>query len=62
MNYQILRYGQVSSTQDTARKLVAAGADEGTIVVADEQERGRGRRGRAWISPCGGLYASLVLR
>jgi BirA family biotin operon repressor/biotin-[acetyl-CoA-carboxylase] ligase len=62
MNWQILRYDQVSSTQDTARKLIAAGADEGTIIVADEQERGRGRRGRAWISPCGGFYASLVLR
>ncbi len=61
MNTRILRYGRVSSTQEVARGLAASGAGKGTVVVADEQERGRGRRGRTWVSPRGGLYASVIL-
>src|SRR5207302_1642301 len=37
-------------------------AAEGTLVWADEQTAGRGRRGRPWLSPPGNLYLSLVLR
>ncbi len=35
---------------------------ENTVIVADEQRKGRGRRGRKWISPFGGLWFSMVLR
>ena len=53
---------RVESTNDVARELVEAGAGEGTLVVADVQSAGRGRRGRAWFSPPGaGLWCSLVL-
>ena len=38
------------------------GALEGTVVVAKVQTAGRGRGGRAWLSPSGGLYMSVVLR
>ncbi len=60
---RILRYDRVLSTQDLARELVALGAQEGvgTAIVATEQERGRGRHGRTWLSPRGGLYASFIL-
>jgi BirA family biotin operon repressor/biotin-[acetyl-CoA-carboxylase] ligase len=52
-----------SSTNDRAAELAAAGAHEGTWVMADEQTSGRGRRGRAWASPPGaGLYLSVVFR
>jgi BirA family transcriptional regulator, biotin operon repressor / biotin---[acetyl-CoA-carboxylase] ligase len=52
-----------SSTNDRAAELAAAGAHEGTWVIADEQSAGRGRRGRAWASPPGaGLYLSVVFR
>jgi len=52
-----------SSTNDRAAELAAAGAHEGTWVIADEQTSGRGRRGRAWASPPGaGLYLSVVFR
>lgn len=45
--------------QEEARK----GAREGSIVIADGQSQGRGRRGRVWESPPGkNLYASVVLR
>ena len=57
-----IRYcGRISSTQDIAKELVSSGAKVGTVIVADEQEHGRGRFGRTWLSPKGGLYASLIL-
>lgn len=52
----------VSSTSDVALRLAAADADDGTTVLAGEQTAGRGRRGRRWVSPPGGLYFSVVLR
>ena len=53
----------VSSTNDLARELAAAGAADGTTVVAGMQTAGRGRQGRRWFSaPDAGLYCSVVLR
>ncbi|HEY6102508.1 MAG TPA: biotin--[acetyl-CoA-carboxylase] ligase [bacterium] len=52
----------VTSTNDVAQELASGGAGEGTAVVALEQSRGRGRLGRRWESPPGGLYLSIVLR
>lgn len=61
MNLVVL--GRCASTMDEARALAAAGAADGTVVVADEQSRGRGTKGRLWHSPPGfGLYASIVVR
>jgi BirA family biotin operon repressor/biotin-[acetyl-CoA-carboxylase] ligase len=48
---------------DVAREEAANGAADGTIVIADEQTGGRGRFGRAWVSPAGrNIYLTLVLR
>ncbi len=59
----IHRLESVPSTNDAARELVRSGAAHGTVVVADEQTRGRGTKGRTWHSPPGlGLYASFILR
>ena len=56
-------FDAVSSTNDVAMELLAAGAPEGTTVLAATQTAGRGRRGRSWFSPEGaGLYVSVVLR
>lgn len=53
----------VTSTNDVARQLAAQGAAEGTVVVAAEQTKGRGSRGREWLSPPGAnLLVSIVLR
>jgi len=56
------RKASTASTMDDARALAEAGAEHGTAVIADEQTAGRGRESRAWISPRGGLYMSIVLR
>jgi len=50
------------STNDDARALARAGAGEGTVVLAAAQTGGRGRLGRSWESPEGGVYLSAVLR
>ena len=52
----------LASTQERARELVRAGSPHGTLVVAGVQTGGRGRLGRHWGSPEGGLWMSLVLR
>lgn len=53
----------LGSTNDRAMELARSGAPAGTVVVAEEQTRGRGRLRRVWQSPKGrGVYASLVLR
>ena len=57
------RFETVPSTNDAARALALQGAAHGTAVLAKEQTRGRGTKGRAWHSPAGlGLYASFILR
>ncbi len=58
----ILRFDAVDSTNEAAKLLLGHGTDEGTVVVAKRQAAGKGRYGRAWASPPGGLYVSLVLR
>lgn len=51
-----------SSTMDEARILAEQGAPEGTAIIAGKQETGRGRMGRSWLSPVGGLATSIILR
>ncbi|HLQ65513.1 MAG TPA: biotin--[acetyl-CoA-carboxylase] ligase [bacterium] len=55
-------HAQVGSTNDEAATLAAQGVTEGTAVLAVEQIGARGRRQRAWLSPAGGLWLSVVLR
>jgi BirA family transcriptional regulator, biotin operon repressor / biotin---[acetyl-CoA-carboxylase] ligase len=52
----------LGSTQQRARELAQAETPHGTLVVAEVQTGGRGRLGRPWGSPKGGLWMSLVLR
>ncbi len=53
---------EIDSTQRRARELAQRGAPHGTLVVSRVQKGGRGRLGRRWGSPPGGIWISLVLR
>lgn len=58
----IVHLAEAASTMDEARELAQNGEPEGTVVWADRQSGGRGRDGRAWASPEGGLWFSVILR
>ena len=53
----------VESTNDLAKTMASQGAPHGTVLMADRQTGGRGRRGRSFFSPGGmGIYMSVILR
>ncbi|MDD5569060.1 MAG: biotin--[acetyl-CoA-carboxylase] ligase [Candidatus Pacebacteria bacterium] len=58
-NFKFL--GVVGSTNEEAKKLAEAGEKFWTVVVAEGQSAGRGRKGDSWESPLGGLYFSIIL-
>ncbi len=60
--WRIILHRELPSTQEAARRLALEGTSERTIVLAERQTVGRGRVGRSWFSPLGGLYLSLILR
>lgn len=59
---RVLFLQEISSTMDEAARQAAAGTEEGTVVVAENQTAGRGRQGRDWVSRQGNLYLSVVFR
>ncbi len=59
----IYYYQSIDSTSSLAKRLAQEGAPEGSLVIAEEQFGGRGRRGRRWISPKGAsILATVILR
>ena len=63
MNFTILHFDEINSTNTEAINQAKRGADEGLCIVAKQQNAGKGRHGRSWISPeNAGLYFSIVLR
>jgi BirA family biotin operon repressor/biotin-[acetyl-CoA-carboxylase] ligase len=59
---RVLFHRVVDSTNEWAKKLAEFGVEEGTVTIAEQQTAGKGRLGREWISPKGGLWFSIVLR
>jgi BirA family transcriptional regulator, biotin operon repressor / biotin---[acetyl-CoA-carboxylase] ligase len=59
---QVDFHEEIGSTQERARALAHGGAPHGTLVISRTQTGGRGRLGRGWVSPSGGLWMSLILR
>ncbi|MCE5295839.1 MAG: biotin--[acetyl-CoA-carboxylase] ligase [Euryarchaeota archaeon] len=53
---------EVPSTNDAAKLLALEGEDEGTVIAARRQTAGKGRLGRHWSSPEGGVYLSIILK
>lgn len=62
IGHEVRWFDSLPSTNDVARREAEAGVTEGLVIVADQQTAGRGRLGRAWASPPGGLWCSVVLR
>jgi BirA family transcriptional regulator, biotin operon repressor / biotin---[acetyl-CoA-carboxylase] ligase len=59
----VISYRKVDSTNIVAYELARKGMKEGTVILADEQAKGKGRHGRHWSSPSkGGIYMSCILR
>ena len=59
---RVLVYSALSSTNSEAKRMAVEGAPHGTLLLAEEQTQGRGRLGRSFHSPKGGIYMSLILR
>ncbi|BAP41908.1 biotin-[acetyl-CoA-carboxylase] synthetase [Pseudomonas sp. StFLB209] len=61
--WSVIVHESLDSTNAEAARLIALGATMPTVVVAERQTAGRGRRGRKWVSPFAeNLYFSLLLR
>lgn len=60
--FSVMVVEQTQSTNSDLKALVLSGAPEGTTLIAERQTGGRGRRGRTFCSPQGGLYLSTLLR
>ena len=58
---ELLTYVNIASTQDTARQIALDGHLLPFAIVAETQSKGRGRRGKSWDSPPGGLWLTLAL-
>ncbi len=61
MGRKILCFDRIASTQLKARE-AAENAEEGTVIIAEEQSAGFGRLGREWHSGKGGLWFSVILK
>ncbi|WP_128894410.1 biotin--[acetyl-CoA-carboxylase] ligase [Longirhabdus pacifica] len=68
MGKRLLYYKEVESTQDIAKNVLQqsekqSSAENGTVIIAETQTKGRGRMGRHWHSPLGkGLWFSIILK
>jgi len=60
---EVLLFDQVDSTNQIGMQMGSEGAPGGTLILAESQNRGRGRLNRTWLSPKGvNIYLSLLLR
>lgn len=60
---EIYYFDSIDSTNTKAKELAEEGHPSGTLVVADRQTAGKGRRGRSWESPMGiGIFMTLMLK
>jgi len=58
----IRTFAATGSTNDDMLAMACAGAEEGLWLRAERQTGGKGRQGRAWVSPSGNIYASTLVR
>jgi len=58
---RVIYYPSLTSTMVVAKREVQRGAAEGTVIIADEQTAGKGRKKRIWLSPRGNIALSIIL-
>ena len=62
MGQEIICHQSIGSTNEVAKELAKRGVPQGTLVIAEKQTAGKGRRGRSWLAPPGSsLLISLIL-
>jgi len=54
-------FDSIDSTQNFAIEIASNSKENGTVVISEKQTRGRGRLGRKWLSPTGGIWMSIIL-
>ncbi len=59
---QAYYFDSIDSTQNQALKMADDPANNGTVIIASKQTGGKGRSGRKWISPKGGIWLSIILQ
>lgn len=62
LTFPVVRLATAGSTNEVALGLARQGAESGTVVLAVQQEHGRGRGSKSFYSPPGGLYMSVIFR
>ena len=62
LSFKALYFPYCETSQDLADYVASQGAPEGTLIICESMSKGRGRLGRRWIAPKGGLWFTLVLR
>jgi BirA family biotin operon repressor/biotin-[acetyl-CoA-carboxylase] ligase len=58
---KVYYFDSIESTQDQALKLASDSKNDGAVIIAQRQTGGKGRDGRKWISPKGGIWLSVIL-
>ena len=61
LGQEIFYFDSIESTQDHALKMAINSKTNGTMIIAGRQTGGKGRGGRKWLSPEGGIWLSLIL-
>jgi len=62
MGQQAYYFDSIDSTQNQALKMADDPANNGAIIIATKQTGGKGRSGRKWVSPKGGIWFSIILQ
>jgi len=58
---EVYYFDSIKSTQEYAIKIAANPKNNGAVIISQQQTGGRGRDGRKWISPKGGIWLSVIL-
>ena len=62
VGHRVYYFDSTDSTQNQALKLAKESESDGTVVIAGKQTGGKGRDGRKWISPPGGIWISVIIK